>query len=431
MNMIFIPKERYSKKILSIMIFLLVVISMIFYGFKSDITGLATGVSVNISENVGGEITAFTYHPLLNLSNIQNITVEFTNTGTTIYNTTIHETIYIYDDGNLNSTAQYYDYTVLLYPGMRRNFKTSYVPPRTGTYYIKVVVRYGSRKTEAWGAFVVGIPGEGENETPGEGPPPPGGGWTPIQITQLGPPTLDLDLDYPKTIDMYRGQTVMAGLKAKNIGNSTLRRLRLYVSTPETIEIDIQPKEVYDLWANESTMFLLTINVDKEAAIGVHLIKFDIVSDRLKESGLIEINVSDVPIAMEREIQNRILNNKYLIVELERQFLTAYRKDIDISLAEALLEEAKVYLEAAEEYLNLAELEKAIDELDKKDEKLRDAVFELAHESFRVYYPPAFSPIWILLFMILLAFIFFIIFQRRKKKKRPKLLRRTEKESEV
>ena len=135
------------------MIFLLIVISMIFYGFKSDITGLTFHtVSVNVSENMEGELTAFTYHPLLNLSNIQNITVEFTNTGTTTYNTTIQETIYVYDNGNLNVTAQYYDYTIPLYPGMRRNFKTSYVPPITGSLG-RLCCRYswgGGGRRNAW-----------------------------------------------------------------------------------------------------------------------------------------------------------------------------------------------------------------------------------------------------------------------------------------
>lgn len=421
----------FRKMLLSGIFFFIILIFMFFFNIKFDISGFSTGVSLNISDKMNGEITAFTFRPTLNLSEIQNITVEFTNTGTTIYNTTIYETIYIYDSGNMNVTAQYYDYTVPLYPGGRKHFRTSYVPPIAGTYYIKVVVLYGSRKTEAWGVFTVSLPGEGNETAPPGGQPPEGGGWTPVQITRLGPPIIELDLDYPSIVDMYQGQTVMIGVKAKNVGNSTLRRLRMYMSTPQTIEIDVNPKEVYDLWRNESTMFLLTINVKEEAAIGIHLINFDVVSDRLKESGLIQINVSSLAISMEREIQNRILNNKYLIVELERQFLTAFKKDIDTSLAELFLEEAKSHLDAAEEYLNLAELEKAIKELDKKDEKLRKAVFELANESFRVYYPPAFSPLWILLIMILMAFIFFIIFQRRKKKKRPKLLGRSEEESEA
>ncbi len=105
---------------------------------------------------------------------MQNITVEFTNTGTEKYTTTIEETIYIYEDGELNSTAQFYDYELNLTPGMRRDFETNYVPPRYGTYYIKVLVNYGNRRTETWGVFRVSPPQEG-NET-GGGPPPPGGG---------------------------------------------------------------------------------------------------------------------------------------------------------------------------------------------------------------------------------------------------------------
>jgi hypothetical protein len=426
-------KIKFNKTFLVVISLFMVLLLMVLYNVDINFTGFASsGISVNISETLSGEITAFTYSPTLNLSEIQNITVEFTNTGNVVYNTTIFETVYIYDDGNLNRTAQFYDYTSLLYPGERKHYRASYVPPMSGTYYIKAVVHYGPRRAEAWGVFVVVTPSEG-NET---GPPGDGGvgdvGWTPVQIIRLGTPVVELDLDYPNLIDMYQGQTMMVGVRGTNTGNTTLRRLRMYVSTPDTIEIEVNPKEVYDLFGNDSTAFLLSIHVKEEAAVGIHLIRFDIVSDRLKQTGLIELNVTPEIIAREKEIQNRILNNRYLILEVERQILTAFKKDVDTSLTEALLNEAKTYLEAAEEYLNLAELEKAIEELDKKDEKLKNAVFELAHESFRVYYPPAFSPIWILLFMILLAFIFFIIFQRRKKKKKkPKLLRRTEEESEA
>lgn len=427
-------KEEKRELVLIKITVLVILFLLLFYKISFDITGFVpANISITIDETIDGDITAFDYMRSLNLTQIQNITVEFTNTGTSAYNTTITEKIYIYEGGNLNFTQEFFDYTIPLFPGMRRHFRTSYKPPRVGTYYIKVLATYGSRRLETWGVFRVQVPGEGNVTEPGpEGPPPGPGGetYTPLTIIKAGRPRLDVDLDYPTSVNLYQGQTVMVGLKVNNTGNTTLRRLRLHVSTPQEIDVTVDPKEVYDLFSNDTSVFLLSIHAQEDAQVGIHVINFDLVSDRLKESGVIQVNVTPYRISLEREIQDRILNNRYLIVELERQFLTAFKRGISTTVAEVFLNAAKIHLDAAEEYLNIAELENAIKELDKKDKNLKKAVFELAHESFRVYYPPAFSPIWILLLMILLGVIIFIILERKKKKKKPRLLR-GEEESEV
>ena len=430
------PKNQIrsmNKMFLASVSLLVVLILIIFYSTGFYITGFGIGraADVNVNESFEGEITAFVYSPALNLTETQNITVEFTNTGTTPYNTTIYISVYIYENEKLNLSAQYYDYTVPLFPGMKKFFKAYYMPPRVGTYYIKVLVHYGSRRMETWGAFSVSVFEVPENVTEVPIPPgPPAGGGVVPTIYFAGRPILNLDLQYPEIVDMYRGQTVMIGVRAKNTGNSTLRNLKMYISTPYTIDISVNPKEVY-LDPNETSVFLLSIYVKPGAEVGIHLINFDFVSQRLKKSGIIQINVTAFEIPREEEIQNRILNNKYLIMELEGQFLAALKKGINTTLAERSLNRAKAYLDSAEDYFNLANLEKAMEELDKKDENLKDAVFQLAHEAFKVYFPPAFSPLWILLIAILMGLIFLIISKKRKKKKKPRLLRGGEEESEI
>lgn len=407
-------------------------LAILFYSnIRFDITGLAQDVYVNITELISGKITAFDYKKSLNLSEIQNITVEFTNTGTKTYETSIYETIYIYENGRLNTSAQFYDYEINLTPGGRRSFITKYQPPDYGTYYIKLLINYGNRRMETWGIFRVTTTEEGNETGDGEEPPPPGGGGGILYtITTAARRKTELTLDYPKILDMYPGQTIIIGVKAKNTGNRSLHDLGLYVSTPLTVDVDVSPKQVSMFYVNDSSMFLLTIHTKPEIPLGLHLINFEFVSRELKETGVIQLNVSEHVISKEKEVQNRILNNRYLILEIERQILSEFKRGINTTIPESYLNRAKDHLETADRYFNLADLDKAIDELDEKDENLRDSLFSLAHESFRVYYPPAFSPWWLLFIAIILGIIFLILMRRKKKKKKPKLLRRAE-ESET
>jgi hypothetical protein len=414
----------------------LVILLILAYTIPIKITGLAINqIYLSIKSYVKGEITAFVYDTFIDLEEAEKqvIFVEFTNTGSENYTAQIEENLYLYDDGQLNEVAYYYDSSVFLFPGMKRAFNTTYTPMQNGTYYIKVKASYGSRRTEVWGSFYAGyiIP----NYTPGPpGPGPPAGpgkGW------ELPPPILvyveaqpdDLSLEYPEELELYPGQNILTSINLRNIGNDTLHEIKLYLSTTNMIDIDISPKQIYYLERNEASLFLLDIDTEPEIPIGTYLIDFQIVTREIKKEGTISLKIVPYNLTLEDEVRRIILNYEYLITELEIDLLEAYLKGVDTTQAEESLDLAKINLEAARSYFNLGDYGKAMEILDEVKENLKDCVFLLAQASFMLFVPPAFSPIWILIIAVFIGFLFLFL-QKRRKKKKPKLLRAVE-ESET
>ena len=109
-----------------------------------EITGFSIHqLSVEVEGKMKGEISAFVFDSLVNISTPQTIYIEFLNSGTENYTVKIETFIYFYADENLEEKAYYYDSSVQLFPGMRRPFKSVFVPNEMGTYYIKA--RIGRR----------------------------------------------------------------------------------------------------------------------------------------------------------------------------------------------------------------------------------------------------------------------------------------------
>jgi hypothetical protein len=134
-----------------------IIILIMFFSYFVKTTGFApmNEIIVSIRENFEGKITLLTYYPTITIYDYQNITTEFTDTGSLPMEIRMETYVYIYNNGTLNLSGQYIDTTAYLNPGMRRTFRAMYTPPDIGTYYIKVKVIYESRVAETWGIFNV------------------------------------------------------------------------------------------------------------------------------------------------------------------------------------------------------------------------------------------------------------------------------------
>jgi hypothetical protein len=384
------------------------------YIFSFAITGFVSGgVDVSIKESIDGEITAFTYESSLVLGQNQSIVVEFTNTGTSTYEVMIEENIYYYDNGKLNLTQEFYDASAPLSPGMKKGFKTYYLPTVLGVYYIQAKVYYGSRTTRTWGSFSV------FRSVTYQPSPPPSVIYSPPEIVEER--ISELSLDYPKSVAISQNQSQIINITAKNTGETNLYELRLSVSVADRIEIDIEPKKISPLLINESAMFLLLVHVPANITAGQYPLDFEVVSDKKKETGKILLNISSMMLGRE-DIYNKILNYEFLILKTEADILSASLKGFDVDLAKNSLDSAKLNLRKARDYYYLEKYDDARAKLTDVEKDLMDAVFQLYHAMLVLYVVQV--PMFTFAILVALAAIVILsyLWLRRRKEKRPKLL---------
>jgi hypothetical protein len=387
---------------------------------------LIGNVDVSIKEKLQGKITALDFKSAINITETQKITTEFTNIGSLPLTAKIEETIYFYNNTKLSPVAYYYDSSVNLLPGMKRIYRTVFTPPYYGSYYIKVRVPYDSKVTETWGVF----------STVYYAPPiqpiivvvPPTGGGPVTYITrEAGTPKLSLE--YKNSYDLYPGQSLLISISAKNTGEVSLYNLRLSTSTSSLIMTDINPKVLFDLKINESNIFLISLTIPKDIPIGSYPLSFELISDKTREQGSINLNVTSYEIPIKDEVYQTILNYEYLANELEKKISDAISEGSDIEIAQRNFERAKTNLQRAKDYYNSEEYDKAKDKLDEVKKDFEDIVFQLAHAKLKLYIAPAFSPFIIVVLAILLAVIFLFFLKIRRKEKRPKLLKEVSEET--
>jgi hypothetical protein len=410
----------------------LIVISLIaifiFSNFIFKITGMVIGnADVSIKDNLQGRITALNYRPVINITDIQNITTEFTNIGSLPLTAKIEETIYFYNSTKLDPVAYYYDSSVQLMPGMKRIYKTVFAPPYYGTYYIKVRVPYDTKVTELWGVFsvVYYIP-----------PPPPiiivvppTGEGGPITYITKEAGTPKLTAEYQKSYDLHPGQSILISINAKNTGEVHLFDLRLSTSTTSLIETEVNPKVLSTLKPNASALFLVSLTIPKDIPVGVYPLNFEIMSDKIMEAGMISLNITSYEVSIKDEVYQTILNYDYLANELEKKISDAISEGLDITIAQRSFEKAKTNLQRAKDYYSSGDYESARDKLDEVKKDFEDVVFQLAHAELKLYVAPAFSPFIIVILAIILAVIILFYLRIKKKGKRPKLLREISEET--
>lgn len=417
-NMKFISGIRisYMREFWPEIFILLLVLLVLSLVVTPEITGFSIHqLSVSVNGKMKGEISAFVYDPLVNITKPQKIYVEFLNSGTENYSVKLETFVYFYEDGKLEEMAYYYDSTVELFPGMRRPFESVFVPNEMGTYYIKARVNYGTKRIEAWGSFYVTYP-DYIPYIPAEYQPI-------VTYVEVNP---SLSLEYPESVDTYPGRSVLTNIKVKNTGNATLHEVKLQLSATNMLDIDLNPKDSYYLEPGETLVFLMDIYANNNISIGEYPVDFELITREVKETGTISVNVRPYNMSLEEEVRKTIQNYEYLINELQREIIEATANDLDVTAAQVELDQAKEKLQEAKDYYDSKEYENAMDVLDEIKDILKDVALKLSQASFTVFVAPAFSPYWILIIAILMAIIFLLFFKKRKKKEKPKLLRASE-----
>lgn len=408
------------------LIILSLIVVLIFINPVSKITGLILEeAEVSIKESLVGKITGLDFKSVLNISEIQNITAEFTNIGSLTLTSKIEITIYYYNGTRLDPIAYYYDSYAQLFPGSKRSYKTAFMPPYYGTYYIKVRVPYDTKVTELWGAFSI------QYFIPPLPPiiivvPPAGEGTVTYNIEEVGIPRLTAE--YQKSYDLNLGQSILISVNATNTGQASLYNLRFSTSTSSLIVTEVNPKTFMKLRPNESMLFLVSITIPKRTPLGVYPLNFEIICDKTIETGTISLNITSVEISIKDDVYQTILNYDYLISELEKKISDAISEGIDVTNAERSLDRAKLGLQIAKESFYAGNYEDARDRLDEIKKDFEDVVFQLANAQLKFYAAPAFSPFLIIIIAILLAIIFLYL-RSRKKEKRPRLLKEVSEET--
>jgi hypothetical protein len=383
--------------------------------------GVLSMLNVSIKEKISGKLL-LAYQPSIEIGNQQNIYTEFINTGTNPVTEKIEVRVYGYVNGTLKPLAYYYDISVPLAVGMRRGFKSVFVPPSTGLYYIQAKASYDTRVVEVWGAFSVYYPPAQVIPiyVPVPAPAPPV-----VVPPVVGAP--ELALEYPDAVKFYAGEKKLINISVKNVGTAAAHNLKLYISTSSLIDIEVHPKQFPVLDLNKTLIFVVSIGIPSEMQEGIYPLDFEVMNDEgIKKAGKISIQVMLVPPPEEEEIYQKILNYEFLISEIQREINSAFLQGYDVSLANKSLSLARISIEKAKDYLKLKKMKEARKELENVEKNIKDAALQLASALLYIYRPPAI--LWWLIILIIsaIAIGILIYFYMKRKRRRPKLLQRIE-----
>jgi hypothetical protein len=416
------------KKIFIILIlFLLLVSSIIIYKiFPETITGFAVGnTTIRIANKLKGEITSLILDESIELGNIQQIYTEFTNTGSINLTEKIEVIVYIHNEtGKLIELAYYYDSQTILKPSLRRGYNVSFLPQQVGLYYVRVKVDYDSSVKERWGAFFAVY---NVTTPPIQYVPAPSEGGAPTLIVkEKGEPRMSIE--YPKNVKILQGEKKLLNITVKNIGEIYLTNIRFYTTMTKLIEIDINPKQVFKLYPNESVIFLVSFDVPTSTPEGKYPFDFEVINDRTKESGSIEIEVVSIPPSIKEDVYETILNYEYILSEIQNEIDSAALKGMDVRLPLSTINKARISLDTAKRFYEEEKYDDAKKELINTKQYFEEAVLQLASLGIEITLSAAF-PWWIILVIVIILMVLpiLLIFMKKKKeekeKKRPKLLR--------
>jgi len=386
--------------------------------------GSLVGFNVSVQGKLDGKLL-LSYQPWLQIGSSQNIYAEFVNIGAYSVTARIEERIYSYVNGSLVPLAYYYDSQIFLPEGFRRGFSTVFLPSSTGLYYIQARATYNDKVIETWGAFPVFYPPTttitiySPTVTAISGGA--GGGATVSPLVS----TPQVNFSYPEKVQLFKGSSTLINITVKNTGGVALHNLKLYVSTTNSINFVINPKQVSSLTVGDTTVFLIFINTPSNAPEGSYSFDFELNSDEITEGRSILLEVLSSPASLEDELQHSILNSELLISEIEREILSASLKGFNVDMASQSLNAAKTNLENAKKYFELKDFNQTEKELNILNINVQDAVLQLASSAMFIYKAPTLSLSLILLMIIIfvIAFALIYLYWKEKKEKRPKLLK--------
>ncbi|MEM5766630.1 MAG: hypothetical protein QW423_03295, partial [Candidatus Aenigmatarchaeota archaeon] len=282
------------KRILTILLIILLISIFLIRDFLTTIgLGLLSMINVSIQEKISGKLL-LSYKKSIEIGDKQEIYTEFINIGTSPVTEKIEVRVYGYMNGTLKPLAYYYDISVPLPSGGRKNFRSIFMPPEIGLYYIQAKANYDTKAVETWGAFSVN-------------PPPPPVIYVPTtpspQAQPLTPVVVgvsDLSLEYPNLVDFYRGEKKLINISVKNTGTTPLNNLNLYISTSSLIDVSIFPKQSPVLNPNGTLIFVVSIKIPSTTEEGIYPLEFETMNDEgIKKTGEISIKVTSMPLQEE------------------------------------------------------------------------------------------------------------------------------------
>ncbi len=427
-----------QKEMLYLAIALTIMIGASFF-LPIEKTGRATdtGLEVNVKDRTEAEITMFDYKSMITIYETENISVEMANIGSTAFTGQLIEYIYKLQNSTMNLTSTYTDSQAYLHPGSRKFHKVIFVPPDIGTYFIKATAQYGSRKIEVWGSFTVveeypiPPPSNQTNQTQPPPPPPQENGpnsvnpQPPIWSTHviLNP---KIDIEYRNNITLYRNQSDLITVRAKNTGNFALDNVFFYVSSPEDLEVDFSPKILQIMQMNESLTYAISVR-PKANASGNYTIEFEATNQYVKATGSVAVEVREFPPDIDNYIREKILNYEYMAAEIRVEIGAAAAEGKDITNPENYIDLASEQIAKAKDALGRQDYKESLFQLDLALASMQQALFTLGNLQLPPVIEKAQFPFYIIFFLVIIALLlFFIYFRRRQKKKnrRPKMLER-------
>jgi hypothetical protein len=426
--------------ILSFFIFLLLAVTTQEH-VRSLILGMVTGeFNVTIAPVNMIFINIFLSNQTLVLGDVENITVYTYNTGSVVADPTQTKlTVYLFNGTELLQRAFYSDSITNYYPGIKKQFSTTFVPTEGGIYFVKSNISYGLSVFETWNAFVVftvsnetssGITApSGAGSGTGGGGGGGGGVGANRTVNEIIVQVPKMNISYPKIVRVGQGDSTIFAINVMNTGTAYLHNLRAFLSASYLFEFEVNPKQVnkigpvYDYLSSQNTTFLVSVKAPDDVPPGKYPFTFRIISDQLSSSGELVIEVLPRGALNIDDIRQRLLSYSIIILDIEHQMLSAQERGVDVSQANESLSGAKTELEEARKLLNEGRFEEARYGLDKVKKNLERATLQLASADFFVYKPASIPYLYIAAASVAVAGTAYYIYYRWKSKRRPRLIR--------
>lgn len=415
--------------------------------YFSNITGFSvneSNINITIMERLNARIPYLRYNSTIGIGDLQVITGEMINTGSTDFIGKVDINIYYYNNSRLEPVANYYDAPAYYYPGMRKSFRSVFVPVINGTFYIEAKGTYDSRITQTWGAFFVygyeggtGVGNENENQTttePGSGTGAGGGGGgagggggIEKNLVMKDAPKVSMTINYPKEINLHKKESYLTSIIVNNTAEIDLYQTKLQISFPYDISVNIYPKELFIIKRNETSSFFISFYVSENITEGKYPLNFEVANRYLSEQGQIALNVVSWDLTKD-ELEDMIRNYQLMIYDIQEKISIAGVRGYVVDDAQAKIDLAKANLTIAQEHFNNEDYNKTKIKLGETKNNIEDAAFSLANSMIVFYIYPVVFPIWIIILIIIAVIIilFMFFYYRKKKKQKPKMLRKSE-----
>ncbi|MBU4300206.1 hypothetical protein L6303_00005 [archaeon] len=387
-------------------------------------------INISIDSFDNGYISYFDYQKELTQYSRMNITVEFTNSGSTSYSKKTELDIYGFSEGKLVLIANRSGAISSLTPGSRSVEKLRYTPMQPGWFWIRIQVHYSNKTANAWGVFQV-KPYYNIIYYPPPTPPSSGGGSYEeiIRTVQLENPPKEVSipkkivdvgkkniaLSYPDKIYITPGDSAVAYVIVTNKGTMALREIQVLGQINGDIIIDVQPRIVSELYGNNSAVFMITLDTNTDTNEGIYSLDFTAYTDKMKDEGHIDVEVGKA--TLDDSLERTILNYQYLIIKLEDEMDELNIAKKNTSKVVPYINEAKNTLSLAKSALKLKDYEKTRDNLKKTRNSLINAVIEMARargDTMLIVMAPT---IWLLIILLIIMLITAVMLYMHKRDK--------------